>query len=179
VKAFKLRSPAFGPGGEIPPKYTCDGSAVSPPLRWTEPPPGTQGFALLVADLDDAMGVSVHWVLYGVPVSVRELPEGVPRQGTVAGVGTQGLNDLGGTGYDAPCPPRGPAHRYFFRLYALDIALALPPDQTKGDLLKACSGHLLARVELIGRYKRKESSLNQPPHPCLLAGALREGRQSH
>ena len=139
----------------------------------------TQGFTLIVADLDDAMGVSVHWVLYGVPVSVRELPEGVPRQGTVAGVGTQGLNDFGGTGYDAPCPPRGPAHRYFFRLYALDSALALPPDQTKGDLLKACSGHLLARVELIGRYKRKESSLNQPPHPCLLAGALREGRQGH
>ena len=161
--AFKLRSPAFGPGGEIPPKYTCDGSAVSPPLRWTEPPSGTQGFALLVADLDAAMGVSVHWVLYGVPVGVRELPEGVPRQGTVAGVGTQGLNDL----------------RYFFRLYALDSAIALPPYQTKGDLLKACSGHLLARVELIGRYKRKESSLNQPPHPCLLAGALREGRQGH
>ncbi len=97
----------------------------------------------------------------------------------MAGVGTQGLNDLGGTGYDAPCPPRGSAHRYFFRLYALDSALALPPDQTKGDLLKACSGHLLARVELIGRYKRKESSLNQPPHPGLLAGALREGRPDH
>jgi hypothetical protein len=89
VRAFKLRSPAFGPGGKIPPKYTCDGSAVSPPLRWTEPPQGTKGFALIVADPDGAMGVSVHWVLYGVPVSVRELPEGVPRQGTVAGVGTQ------------------------------------------------------------------------------------------
>jgi len=126
------------------------------PLRWTEPPQGTKGFALIVADPDGAMGVSVHWVLYGVPVSVRELPEGVPRQGTVAGVGTQGLNDFGGTGYDAPCPPRGPAHRYFFRLYALDSALALPPYKTKGDLLKACSGHLLARVELTGLYKRKE-----------------------
>jgi hypothetical protein len=96
VKAFKLRSPAFGPGGEIPPKYTCDGSNISPPLRWTEPPQGTKGFALIVADPDGAIGVSVHWVLYGVPVSVRELPEGVPRQGTVAGVGTQGLNDFGG-----------------------------------------------------------------------------------
>jgi Raf kinase inhibitor-like YbhB/YbcL family protein len=73
-----------------------------------------------------------------------------PRKGTVAGVGTQGLNDFGGTGYDAPCPPRGPAHRYFFRLYALDSALALPPYKTKGDLLKACKGHLLARVELTG-----------------------------
>src|SRR5713101_5158436 len=121
VRAFKLRSPAFGPGGEIPPKYTCDGSDVSPPLRWTEPPQGTTGFALIVA-----------------------------------GVATQGLNDFGGTGYDAPCPPRGPAHRYLFRLYALDSALALPPYKTKGDLLKACSAPLLAGVELPGRYKRKE-----------------------
>jgi Raf kinase inhibitor-like YbhB/YbcL family protein len=155
--AFKLRSSAFGPGGEIPLRYTCDGSDVSPPLRWTDPPESTKGFALIVADPDDVMGASVHWVLYGVPVPVRALPEGVPRQGTVAGVGTQGLNDFGGVGYDAPCPPRGPAHRYFFRLYALDTALALPPYKTKEDLLKACSGHLLARVELIGRYKRKES----------------------
>src|SRR5712691_210261 len=98
--AFKLRSSAFGPGGEIPIRYTCDGSEVSPPLRWTDPPQSTKGFALIVADPDDVMGVSVHWVLYGVPVPVRELSEGVPRQGTVAGVGTQGLNDLGGTGYE-------------------------------------------------------------------------------
>ncbi len=81
--AFKLRSPAFGPGGDIPVKHTCDGSHVSPPLRWTDPPDGTKSFALAVADLDSTSGVSVHWLLYGIPPTLRELHEDIPRQDAV------------------------------------------------------------------------------------------------
>lgn len=152
--AFKLRSPAFGPGGAIPRKYTGDGADVSPPLRWTGPPEGTKSFALTVDDRDGPTGTWGHWVLYAMAATVRELPEGVPREDTVASVGSQGLNDFGEIGYRGPCPPPGPGHRYLFRLYALDTALAMPPRRRRADLLKVLAGHILARVDLIGRYQR-------------------------
>jgi Raf kinase inhibitor-like YbhB/YbcL family protein len=153
--AFKLRSPAFGPGGDIPVKYACDGSDMSPPLRWTDPPDGTKSFALAVADLDSTSRVSVHWLLYGIPTTLRELQEGIPRQDAVPGTGSQGLNDLGSVGYSGPCPPPGPAHRYAFTLYALDTLVSLPPLNTRADLRKAIHGRIVMRVELVGRYKRK------------------------
>lgn len=84
-----------------------------------------------------------------------DLPEGVPARDAVPGIGTQGLNDFRKVGHGGPCPRRGPAHRYFFKLYALDAALMLPPRKTKADLLKAIEGHVLAQAELMGRYKRK------------------------
>ncbi len=123
------------------------------PARWTDPPEGTKTFALTVDDRDPT-GIWVHWVLYGISRTIRELPEGVPRQDTVPGVGTQGVNDFGGVGYSGPRPPRGPVHLYFFRLYALDTTLALPPHRAKAELLKAMAGHIVARVDLIGRFKR-------------------------
>lgn len=153
--AFELRSPAFPPGGEIPVKYTCDGPDLSPPLRWTDPPAGTKSFALVVDDPDAPAGTWVHWVLYGLPASLRELPEGVPARETVTGIGTQGVNDFRKVGYGGPCPPRGPAHRYVFRLYALNVEPALPARRTKADLLKAIDGHVLAQAELTGRYRRR------------------------
>jgi len=153
--AFKLRSPAFAPGGEIPIKHACDGSDVSPPLRWTDPPDGTKGFALTVADLDSTSRLSVHWLLYGIPATLRELPEGIPPKDVVQRIGSQGLNDLGGVGYSGPCPPPGPAHPYAFRLYALDTLVSLPPRKTEADLRKAMYGRIVVRVELIARYKRK------------------------
>jgi Raf kinase inhibitor-like YbhB/YbcL family protein len=152
--AFKLRSPAFGPGGDIPVKHACDGSDVSPPLRWTDPPEGTKSFALTVHDLDSTSGLSVHWLLYGIPTTLRELPEGIPRQDAVAAVGNQGLNDLGVVGYSGPCPPTGPAHAYVFTLYGLDTLISLPPLNTRADLRKAIYGHVVVRVKLSGRYKR-------------------------
>ena len=152
--AFKLRSPAFAPGGEIPIKHACDGSDVSPPLRWTDPPDGTKGFALTVADLDSTSGVSVHWLLYGIPVTLRELQEAIPRQDAVPGIGSQGVNDFGVVGYSGPCPPPGPAHRYAFTLDALDTLVSLVPRKTRADFRKAMYGRIVVRVQLIGRYKR-------------------------
>jgi Raf kinase inhibitor-like YbhB/YbcL family protein len=153
--AFKLRSPAFAPGGDIPVKHACDGSDMSPPLRWSDPPDGTKSFALAMADLDSTARVSVHWLLYGIPTTLRELHEGIPRQDAVPGTGSQGLNDLGAVGYSGPCPPPGPAHRYAFTLYALDTLVSLPPLNTRADLRKGMYGHVVVRVKLIGRYKRK------------------------
>jgi Raf kinase inhibitor-like YbhB/YbcL family protein len=153
--AFKLRSPAFAPGGDIPVKHACDGSDMSPPLRWSNPPEGTKSFALTMDDPDSTSGVSAHWLLYGIPPTLRELHEGVPRQDTAPAIGSQGLNDFGVVGYSGPCPPPGPAHRYAFTLYALDTLISLPPLNTRADLRKGMYGHVVVRVKLIGRYKRK------------------------
>jgi Raf kinase inhibitor-like YbhB/YbcL family protein len=154
-EALELQSPAFSPGGDIPVKHTCDGPDVSPTLRWTDPPPGTKGFALIGDDPDAPGGTWVHWVIYEVPPTVRELPEAVPAHDTVAGIGRQGVNDFRRIGYGGPCPPRGPAHRYFFGLYALDSQTDLPPRKSKADLLRAIAGHILGRAELMGRYRRR------------------------
>lgn len=153
--AFELQSAAFSPGGDIPVKHTCDGADVSPPLRWTDPPAGSRGFALVSDDPDAPRGTWVHWVLYRIPLAVRELPEAVPAWDTVSGIGRQGMNDFRKVGYGGPCPPRGPAHRYVFRLYALDAEPALLPRKTRTDLLKAMEGHILDRAELMGRYRRR------------------------
>ena len=156
--AFKLRSPTIAPGGPIPAKYTCDGANVSPPLRWTDPPSNTKGFVVIVDDHDVSGGTAVHWLLYGVAGSLLELPEGVPTRDTVENIGTQGTNGFGKVGYGGPCPPPGPSHHYFFRLYALDAAVVLPPRTAQVDVLRAMHGHVLGRAELMGRYNRKEPS---------------------
>ncbi|MBI1894761.1 MAG: YbhB/YbcL family Raf kinase inhibitor-like protein [Candidatus Rokubacteria bacterium] len=153
--AFELQSPAFASGGDIPVKHTCDGPDLSPPLRWGDPPANTKSFALVVDDPDAPAGTWVHWVLYSITPTIRELPEGVATRDAVAGIGTQGMNDFRKVGYGGPCPPRGPAHRYFFKLYALDTELALAARKTKAEVLKAIDGHVLERAELMGRYKRR------------------------
>ncbi len=153
--AFELRSSAFARGQEIPVKHTCDGADLSPPLNWSDPPANTKSFALIADDPDAPAGTWMHWVLYGLGADRRELPEGVPAKDTVPGLGSQGLNDFRRVGYGGPCPPRGPAHRYFFKLYALDGELPVSPRKSKAELLKAMEGHILGHAELMGRYKRK------------------------
>lgn len=152
--AFQLKSSAFQANGEIPRKYTCDGPDVSPPLAWTHPSEGTRSFALIVDDPDAPVGTWVHWVLYDLPASVRELPEGVPKNQELDNGAKQGRNDFRRIGYGGPCPPPGPAHRYFFKLYALDRSTGLKAGATKDELLRAMEGHILAQMELVGRYKR-------------------------
>ncbi len=153
--AFELHSPAFSSGEEIPVRHTCDGPDLSPALEWSNPPLNTRGFALTVDDPDAPAGTWVHWVLYRVPAPLRKLPAGVPTSETVPRIGTQGVNDFGRVGYRGPCPPRGPAHRYFFKLYALDTELSLPPRKTKAELLRAMEGHVLGQAELMSRYTRR------------------------
>lgn len=153
--AFVMHTTAWPPGAVIPVKYTCDGPDVSPPLSWSGPPKGTKSFTLIADDPDAPVGTWVHWVLYGMAATLSGLPEGVPKQERVAGVGIQGVNDFGKVGYGGPCPPRGPAHRYFFKLYALDSDLRTGPRRTKQALLKAMDGHVLGHAELIGKYARR------------------------
>ena len=152
--AFTLSSPAFKSGDEIPKQYTCDGADLSPPLTWSDTPPGTQRFALILDDPDAPAGTWVHWVLYDLPANLTKLPEGVPADETLANGGTHGINDFRRVGHGGPCPPPGKPHRYFFRLYALDAPINLKPRATKADVLRAIQGHVLAQAELMGTYKR-------------------------
>jgi Raf kinase inhibitor-like YbhB/YbcL family protein len=148
--AFELTSAAFKAGDAIPRKHTCDGDDRSPPLAWTDPPGGTKSFALVCDDPDAPRGTWVHWVVYAIPPSTRGLPEGGPADGS-----RPGTNDFRKTGYGGPCPPPGPAHRYVFKLHALDATLDLAPGATKAALEKAMEGHVLGRAELMGRYARQ------------------------
>lgn len=151
---FELRAIAFQPGGDIPRRFTCDGPDVSPALRWTEPPAGTESFALIADDPDAPSGTWVHWAAYDLPATWRELPEGIAKIKEIPGGARQGSNDFPRIGYGGPCPPPGKAHRYFFKLYALDKKLDLKAGATKQDLEQAMKGHILAQAELMGRYHR-------------------------
>lgn len=151
---LQVESSAFEAGGDIPTRYTCDGEDVSPPLSWSEPPPGTQSLALLCDDPDAPAGTWNHWVLFNVPATTRSLPEGVPADGVVEGLGVQGSNSWQRLGYGGPCPPGGAPHRYEFKLYALDTTLELEAGASKGDVEKAIEGHILAEGQLTGRYGR-------------------------
>jgi len=152
--ALQMTTNAFSPGGTIPKKFTGDGPDVSPPLSWSEPPAGTHSFALIMDDPDAPVGTWVHWVLYDLPAATRELSENVPKRDELPNGARQGRNDFRKIGYGGPAPPPGPAHRYFFKLYALDAPLSLKAGATKGEVEKAMKGHILAQAELVGRYQR-------------------------
>ena len=152
--SFSLQSSAFSQGADIPRKFTCDGHDLSPALTWSEPPVGTRSLALIADDPDAPVGVWVHWVLYDLPATVRELHEGVAKEDVLDNGARQGRNDFGRIGYGGPCPPPGKAHRYFFKLYALDAPTELKPGAAKAELVQAMKGHVLAEAELMGRYKR-------------------------
>jgi Raf kinase inhibitor-like YbhB/YbcL family protein len=152
---FTLSSPEFEDGQRIPRRYTCEGADVSPPLQWTDPPNGTRSLALIVDDPDAPRGTWVHWILYDLPPTTRSLPEGVPKTGLLRDGGRQGRNGFGDVGYGGPCPPRGHGpHRYFFKLYALDAEVDLPPGTTIEHVRSAIDRHTIASTQLMGVYSR-------------------------
>jgi Raf kinase inhibitor-like YbhB/YbcL family protein len=152
---MQLISPAFHHGGEIPIQYTQDGVDVSPQLAWSDVPPGTQSFALVVDDPDAPDPRSprpqswVHWIVLDLAPDVRILPEGVARLPS----GRMGVNDWDNASWDGPAPPAG-RHRYRFKLYALDRMLGLERP-TRARLLAAMKDHVLAEAQLIGTYEKQ------------------------
>lgn len=144
---MKIESLAFKDKQPIPKKFTCEGDDVSPPLRFSDIPKGAKTLALLVDDPDAPRGTFDHWIAWNIPASTTALSEG-------ASVPKQGQNHFGDLQYRGPCPPPGKPHRYFFKLYALDIALNLEEGVTKGEVESAMNGHILAQAELVGTYQR-------------------------
>lgn len=153
--AFLLTSLAFAQLAALPPRYTCEGANLSPPLSWSGVPPGTRSLALVVDDPDAPDPAApkttwVHWLVYNLPATAPGLPEG--GKPLPAGA-REGNNDWQKPGYGGPCPPIG-RHRYFFKLYALDVRLPDLGPVTKGGLEKAMGGHVLGRAELVGTYQK-------------------------
>jgi Raf kinase inhibitor-like YbhB/YbcL family protein len=157
--ALMLTSPAFANNGAIPKQYTCEGTDISPPLRWSGAPQGTKSFALIIDDPDApdprAPKITwVHWVVYNIPADANGLAEGAAKSGPPAAA-QLGLNDWKRADYGGPCPPIG-RHRYFHKLYALDTVLPDLGHATKARLLDAIKGHVVAEAQLIGTYQKGE-----------------------
>jgi Raf kinase inhibitor-like YbhB/YbcL family protein len=158
---IQLRSSAFADGEMIPKTFTCDGADRSPPLEWSGVPASARSLALLCDDPDAPMGTWSHWVVFDLSPEIRALKEGITAEETISVVvgseqartARQGHNDFDKIGYGGPCPPSG-THRYFFRLYALDVGLKLGSTARRADVLKAIQGHILAEGRLMGKYQR-------------------------
>lgn len=147
---LSLTSGAFANGAPIPAQYTCDGSGRSPGLRWSDPPPGTKSFALVIEDPDAPGGMFRHWGLYDIPASARSIEPGQR-------IGNEVTNDFGTPGYGAPCPPKGHGlHHYHFRLFALATdRLNLVPNAKVIDVERKAQSQAIAEGDLIGTYERK------------------------
>lgn len=152
AQALKLRSSDFQEGGFIPTLFTCEGKNISPALDWSDIPPGTKAFALILEDPDAPKGIFDHWVMFNLPPNTEGLTQGAAAfpSGMI-----EGKNSTMKTGYIGPCPPKG-VHRYFFKLYALDTLLTLPKGSTKAQVLKAMEGHILSQTHLMGRYEKEK-----------------------
>jgi Raf kinase inhibitor-like YbhB/YbcL family protein len=148
--SFKLGT-AFAHKDLIPLKYTSDGDNVSPPVKWSNAPEGTKSYALLVEDPDTWGDTLIHWIIYDIPGEARSIPEATPSDRKLSDGSIQGENSWGNLGYEGP-HPADDDHRYYFKLYALDTKLELPPGASKNDLERAMGEHILARAWLIGLY---------------------------
>jgi Raf kinase inhibitor-like YbhB/YbcL family protein len=152
--SLQLSSTAFTPGARIPKDFTADGKNQSPPLKWSAVPAGTKSLALICDDPDAPGGTWVHWVIFDIPPSLQELEQGVANQSSITNGAKQGTNSFHKIGYGGPSPPPGKAHRYFFKLFALDTTLNLDAAADAKKLDIAMKGHVLGEGQLMGQYAR-------------------------
>ena len=146
---MKITSSAFQEGGNIPSKFTCDGSDTSPPLQITGVPSSAKSLVLIADDPDAPSGLFTHWLVWNIPPQTNSIAEGS------AAKGVHGTNDFGKSGYRGPCPPPG-THRYSFKIFALDRELDLSSGAKRSQVDAAMKGHVIAQGELVGRYARKK-----------------------
>jgi hypothetical protein len=157
IMSLALTSPAFSHNGQIPKQYTCQGDDVSPALAWDDLPEGTKSLALIVDDPDAPDPAApqrtwVHWVLYNIPPGASGLKQAIEPTALPPGT-REGKNDWKRTGYGGPCPPIG-RHRYFHKLYALDVMLPDLKEPTKAELEQAMKGRVIGKIELMGTYQK-------------------------
>jgi len=150
---IRVTSAVFEEGEPIPTRYTCSGVDISPPLEWNNLPENTESLAIIVEDPDAPGGLWTHWIIYNLPGDAMSLPEHVMGREKLDNGAEQGLNDFGRVGYGGPCPPNG-THRYFYKIYALDMKLEMPPLIKRDQLLGALKGHILDEGQLMGVYTR-------------------------
>jgi Raf kinase inhibitor-like YbhB/YbcL family protein len=149
TSSISITSSSFQAGGDIPAKFTCDGTNVSPALQIGGVPNEAKSLVLIVDDPDAPRGLFTHWIIWNIdPKTTRVAENSAPA------AGVQGTNDFGKRNYGGPCPPSG-THRYFFKIFALDTKLELKPNARRAELDAAMRGHVLAQGELMGRYSHK------------------------
>jgi len=149
ASSISITSPFFHAGGDIPAKFTCNGTNVSPELQISSVPNEAKSLVLIVDDPDAPRGLFTHWIVWNIdPKTTRMAENSAPT------AGVQGINDFGKRNYGGPCPPSG-THRYFFKIFALDTKLELKPGARRAELDAAMRGHTLAQGELMGRYSHK------------------------
>jgi Raf kinase inhibitor-like YbhB/YbcL family protein len=149
-----LTSAGFEDGARIPAEFSCEGDNRSPPLSWRGAPVQARSYALVCDDPDAPRGTYTHWLLFNIPGDAVELKPGVPNEPELPSGARHGRNSAGTSAYTGPCPPPGKPHRYFFRLYALDISLNLQPGASKGQLEQAMDQHILSQGTIMGTYQR-------------------------
>jgi Raf kinase inhibitor-like YbhB/YbcL family protein len=160
AEKLEIFSPDFPPDGDIPKKFTCEGRDHSPVLEFYGIPEQALTLALVLEDPDASGGTFVHWVMYNIPARREWIPGDFPVALEIPDGTRQGANSSRRIGYVGPCPPTG-MHRYFFRLYAVDIVLDLPPGANKAQLMRALKNHVLDSAYLKGWYQMEEKEL--PP----------------
>ena len=149
ASSISITSPAFQAGGDIPAKFTCNGTNVSPELQISGVPNEAKSLVLIVDDPDAPRGLFTHWIVWNIDPKTTRIAE---KSAPAAAV--QGTNDFGKSNYGGPCPPSG-THRYFFKIFALDTKLDLKLSARRAELDAAMRGHILAQGELMARYSHK------------------------
>jgi len=147
--SMKISSNAFENNQEIPGKYTCDGKNINPPLTISDIPATAKSLVLIVDDPDAPVGTWVHWVVFNIPPTTKEITENaVPKNSS------QGITSFGKPGYGGPCPPSG-THRYMFKLYALNGILNLDQHADKKAVEAAMQPYIIDQSQLTGLYSKK------------------------
>lgn len=144
---INVRSIAFAHGGHIPARFTCEGDNISPALEIGDLPENAKSVALIMEDPDAPRGTFTHWLLWNIRPG-----EAISENNNA---GTSGTNSFGKRGYGGPCPPSG-VHRYFFKVYALDVELQIDPGSGKQALNEAMQGHIIAEGALMGLYQKRK-----------------------
>jgi Raf kinase inhibitor-like YbhB/YbcL family protein len=145
--AFTVTSPDFADGQPVPTQFTCDGNDAPPTLTVSDPPNGTQSFAIIMDDPDAPKGTFTHWLTYDIPVDGNTLRPTAAKSLK---------NGFGRTGYGGPCPPPGHGpHRYYFTVYAVDVPTLEFRGSSRDELEAALKGHTLGTARMMGRYERK------------------------
>lgn len=145
-----ISSPAFDDNSYIPVKYTCQGSDVNPPLVFKNIPPDTKSLVLIIEDPDAAGGAFTHWIMWNIDPKIGGIKEYAFPKGA-----EQAINDFGTNGYGGPCPPYGNAHRYLFKLFAINIMLHINRHISRQELEEAIHSHVISSAMLTGLYKRQ------------------------
>lgn len=150
---FTLNVDSLARGSSLPEVYSCKGESQSPAISWDGIPAGTKSLVLILEDPDAPAGTFTHWLVYNIPPDARSIPAGQTAQKVLENGAQQGDTSAGSRGYYPPCPPIGPAHRYIFRLYAVDMNIT-QPTADRDSIDWVLQGHTLAKTEFLTTLKR-------------------------